>query len=277
MPGVPTKTRHKSSINKYFRKHKPPFGSCLIVFRPRWKASTSALDMHRGIDFFGEVGDPIYAMADGVVFKKGWQSSSAGYGIVIEHPIDPGVEFHPEVWGTQANKWFSYSLHLDMIEAGIEVGVAVTAGQRIGSMGQSGSTTFTHLHLETRLGGYCSLQWALASGKDPAPTDKCRQGFDPHVHPFLFMNGKALSGTHAHDNASVHEPCNGGDRKGAAARPAVEETAPLNSSYVFALRATFPRNNLAFERVLTDFGDLSFSTRRSMNATTMSTLDDLYV
>ena len=73
------------------------------TFGPRWKFSTKSLDMHRGIDFYGDVGEPVFAMADGVVLKRGWGTSSSGHQIVIEHAIAVPVVFHPEVWGTSVS------------------------------------------------------------------------------------------------------------------------------------------------------------------------------
>ena len=67
-----------------------------------------------------------------------------------------------------------------------------------------------------------------------------------------------------------------GGTNSANGRPRLEPITPLDSNYPFALRATYTRGNMAFERVLTDLGDLSFNLRRGMNATTMDTLDDLH-
>ena len=58
-------------------------------------------------------------------------------------------------------RYYSYYLHLNSIAA-LSEGDVVSKGTEIGTMGQTGDTSFTHLHFETRLVGYCSYQF-LAS------------------------------------------------------------------------------------------------------------------
>jgi murein DD-endopeptidase MepM/ murein hydrolase activator NlpD len=75
--------------------------------------------MHPGIDLAGAVGTPIYATADGVVLRAGW--NSGGYG----------------------------NLSAILVNAGDHV----TRGQQIGRMGSTGRSTGTHLHYEVRIDG----------------------------------------------------------------------------------------------------------------------------
>ena len=97
-------------------------------FGPRWG------EMHRGIDLAARSRAPIYATADGVVTRAGW---NGGYGrvVYIKHPF--GIE--------------TRYAHLARIR--VKKGQSVSRGQKIGDMGNSGRSTGTHLHYEIRVGG----------------------------------------------------------------------------------------------------------------------------
>ncbi len=90
--------------------------------------------MHTGIDFRGEVGDPVHATAAGKVTKAGWDG---GYGQLVE--ID-----HGEGLATRYG-------HLSEID--VTLGEKVRAGQVIGRLGSTGRSTGPHLHYETRVNG----------------------------------------------------------------------------------------------------------------------------
>jgi len=90
--------------------------------------------MHTGIDFRGEVGDPVYATAAGTVTAAGW---SGGYGRMVE--IDHG------------NGLATRYGHLSQIT--VAVGEKVRIGQEVGRMGSTGRSTGPHLHYETRIDG----------------------------------------------------------------------------------------------------------------------------
>jgi len=90
--------------------------------------------MHTGIDFRGEIGEPIHATAGGIVTVAGW---TGGYGKMIE--IDHG------------NGLATRYGHLSEID--VDIGQAVRAGAVIGKLGSTGRSTGPHLHYETRLNG----------------------------------------------------------------------------------------------------------------------------
>jgi murein DD-endopeptidase MepM/ murein hydrolase activator NlpD len=90
--------------------------------------------MHTGLDFRGEVGDPIHATAAGTVAAAGW---SGGYGKMVE--IDHG------------NGLTTRYGHLSQID--VDVGDKIRVGQTIGRMGSTGRSTGPHLHYETRIDG----------------------------------------------------------------------------------------------------------------------------
>ena len=89
---------------------------------------------HAGLDFKGPYGAPIYAAARGVVSFAGVRQ---GYGNCIE--IDHG------------NGLLTRYAHMSTFRA--SVGQAVSPGDAIGAIGNSGRSTGPHLHFEVRING----------------------------------------------------------------------------------------------------------------------------
>ncbi len=91
---------------------------------------------HRAIDYAARLGTPIVAIDHGAVAHAhyGW---NGGYGnmVVIDH----------------GNGFTSLYAHLSAIS--VKVGDRVRQGQLIGTMGSTGKSTGSHLHLEIRLNG----------------------------------------------------------------------------------------------------------------------------
>lgn len=90
--------------------------------------------MHYGLDMAGWPGTGIFATADGAVTKAGLNGP---YGKFIE--IDHGNGFKTRYGHMRALK--------------VSVGDSVSAGQRIGEMGNTGRVTSTHLHYEVWFAG----------------------------------------------------------------------------------------------------------------------------
>jgi murein DD-endopeptidase MepM/ murein hydrolase activator NlpD len=90
--------------------------------------------MHTGIDFRGDMGEPIHATAAGTVTNAGW---SGGYGRMVD--VDHG------------NGLATRYGHLSQID--VKVGDAIRISQVVGRMGSSGRSTGPHLHYETRIDG----------------------------------------------------------------------------------------------------------------------------
>lgn len=84
---------------------------------------------HKGIDFQASIGDPVLAVADGVVSFAGVRS---GYGNTVE--IDHG------------NGYVTRYAHNSRLER--QVGDLVRAGQEIAKAGSSGRSTGAHVHFE---------------------------------------------------------------------------------------------------------------------------------
>ena len=91
---------------------------------------------HAGTDFAGQLGTPIYAVADGTVEHVGaGKDGRSNNLIIIRHEID-GTVF--------------YSWYVHMYDDGLHVspGETVTAGQHIADIGNNGNSTGPHLHFE---------------------------------------------------------------------------------------------------------------------------------
>jgi len=97
-------------------------------------ATAGRKDRHSGIDIAGDIGDPIQAAADGRVLRI---ADHAHYGllVVIEH--DGGYA-----------TWYGHASALE-----VRKGNAVTRGQVIAHVGETGNARGTHLHFEVRRNG----------------------------------------------------------------------------------------------------------------------------
>lgn len=85
---------------------------------------------HTGVDIDGDYSSPIYAAADGVVEKAGWNTSGYGLMILIDHPNGYMTRYG------HTSKMF------------VKVGDQVKKGQVIAMVGTTGRSTGTHLHFE---------------------------------------------------------------------------------------------------------------------------------
>ncbi|MGL5719081.1 MAG: peptidoglycan DD-metalloendopeptidase family protein [Paraclostridium sp.] len=102
---------------------------------------------HRGIDFRANIGEPVYAIKDGVVETAG-VISGGGNTVTIRHSDGSISEY----------------MHLDTI--GVKPGQKVTAGINIGKAGNTGRSGGPHLHLGIKKGSR-HLDPLLALGLNP--------------------------------------------------------------------------------------------------------------
>jgi murein DD-endopeptidase MepM/ murein hydrolase activator NlpD len=89
---------------------------------------------HTGLDFNGNTGDPIHAIANGTVTSTGYDGA---YGNKTVVTLDDGTEI-----------WYCHQT-----EIYVSVGERVNGGETIGTVGATGNVTGSHLHLEVRPGG----------------------------------------------------------------------------------------------------------------------------
>lgn len=90
--------------------------------------------LHKGIDISGcGYGSPIFAVGDGIVVETGYHSSMGTY-VYVQH----------------GNNYFTQYMHLAKYT--VSVGQTVSRGQQVGTMGNSGFSTGTHLHLGVSIG-----------------------------------------------------------------------------------------------------------------------------
>jgi hypothetical protein len=221
---------------------RPPVDSALAIsstFGPRYKVSASRDDFHLGIDYYGELGTDLFAIGAGVVVgvypDGGDLFPNGGNVVVIEHAIEART-FHDQT----VDHFYAVYLHCDSIV--VALGDNVTGGQRVATMGMTGDTDFVHLHFETRVQTMCSLPYQIGH-----PDSSCALGFDPHVHPYLFVGGAN------EDSIRVEE-------------------IPADSGY--AVRYIATRGDLDLDAIETDFGVIDFDTREGIDATSITTLDN---
>jgi len=93
---------------------------------------TDSSTLHFGLDWAAPLGTPVYSVASGrVVLAE--EMLVTGNTLIIEHL--PGV--------------YSLYYHLDRID--VEVEQLVSAGEQLGTMGETGLATGSHLHWEIRV------------------------------------------------------------------------------------------------------------------------------
>lgn len=111
----------------------PAAGTVVSPFGLRqlpWEASGR---LHEGIDIQAATGEVVRAAADGVVAERG---TDPGYGrfVAIRH----------------AEGLTTLYAHLSAIDPRVTPGLALKAGEALGAIGSTGSSTGPHLHFEIR-------------------------------------------------------------------------------------------------------------------------------
>jgi murein DD-endopeptidase MepM/ murein hydrolase activator NlpD len=114
----------------------PVYGDCFASrFGSRRSYNGSEyIYYHTGLDFCGQVGQPVYAAASGIVAYTG-SLTVRGNATVIDHG-----------WGV-------YTAYMHQSEILVKAGDHVEKGQLIGLVGNTGRVEGPHLHFEVLVGG----------------------------------------------------------------------------------------------------------------------------
>ena len=112
----------------------PVNGRILSRFGEREDPFSGEGAVHTGVDISADMGTPVHAAADGIVFHAQYDG---GYGrmVVVDH-------------GNGMQTWYA---HLSRIE--VIPGQEIRRGEIVGYSGATGKVTSPHLHFEVRLGG----------------------------------------------------------------------------------------------------------------------------
>lgn len=112
----------------------PTKGWMTSSFGMRKSPFTGQRKMHEGLDIAARTGTPIYATADGIVSQS---ETAPGYGklVVIEH-------------GYGYKTYYAHNSKLL-----VKVGQRVKRGDKIAAVGNTGSSTGSHVHYEVRRNG----------------------------------------------------------------------------------------------------------------------------
>lgn len=124
---------HNDSVS--FVNPVPSGGRLSSGFGPRKSPTAGASSDHKGIDIAAPRGTPIVSSAPGRVTRVGSQQKGYGNYVYVDH--GNGVE--------------TRYAHLDT--STVQVGDRLEAGQQLGTMGSTGTSTGNHLHFEVRKNG----------------------------------------------------------------------------------------------------------------------------
>lgn len=125
-----------SSYTLNQRMYLPLDGTVTSEFGARIHPIKGNLSYHSGIDIAAPMGEPIKAAFDGVVVESEYDKWN-GYHIKIQH--DNGV----------------MTVYCHCNELFVDCGTTVDAGDKIATVGSTGSSTGPHLHFEFRINDIC--------------------------------------------------------------------------------------------------------------------------
>ncbi|MFK7928786.1 MAG: M23 family metallopeptidase [Myxococcota bacterium] len=205
-------------------------------FAPRRLIQGDRDDFHTGQDFYADKGTPVLATQGGTVFRvQPTDGDRLSNRVILAHAI-PSFEWQ----GEPIDTLYTFHGQLDTID--VVEGDDVSAGDVIGTVGDTGGVSTPHLHFEARLGTHCSLAFSTAN-----PESSCARSYDPAVNPLRILPRD--------QNLSFVLNFNEED-----------------SSELFVQTR---RNDQDWSRVETNFGTLDFDLRTGMDATSATAIDNL--
>lgn len=110
-------------------------------FGPRDSPCAGCSSFHKGLDLLPGEGTPVHAIADGVVREvSAYDDGGLGVHVVLDHTID----------GRLVSSVYA---HFQEGSLAVAVGQAVSVGDQLGAVGNTGQSTGPHLHFEILLDG----------------------------------------------------------------------------------------------------------------------------
>lgn len=170
-------------------------------FSFRIMSGKERFDFHRALDIGGTKGEPIHAIADGVLYKLIEYEGKNGLKlIVLKHKMDTPMYFHGKV----VSVYYSRYLHVDGFRVSEEAPfnfdknnpIAIKKGAIIADLGSTGSGTYDHCHLEIRIGSYYAKRtldndYAKSELENNVYHDEINKtAIDPDVNPLLFLENE---------------------------------------------------------------------------------------
>ncbi len=141
----------------------PVLGPCW--FSDTWMAPRAGGRRHEGVDIIARTGQPLYAVVDGTITRQFFDRPGSLGGNALRLTAADGTYFH-------------YA-HLSAFAEGVGLDSRVVAGQVIGYVGSTGSSSAPHLHFEYHPGGGAAV--------NPFPivkaVDGCRSTTPPTTVP----------------------------------------------------------------------------------------------
>jgi murein DD-endopeptidase MepM/ murein hydrolase activator NlpD len=123
-----------------------------VSFGDTYGAARSDVTYHHGDDIFGQLGQPLVAVADGTVFSVGWNKVGGNRLWILDG---------------QGNQF--YYAHLSAFSTAATNGARVKAGQVVGFMGNTGDARGTPYHLHFEVHPVSFLYLGYDGAVDPTP------------------------------------------------------------------------------------------------------------
>ena len=128
----------------------PVYGAASYI--DTFGAARADVSYHHGDDIFGQLGQPLVAVADGTVFSVGWNKVGGNRLWILDQ---------------QGNQF--YYAHLSAFSTAATNGAHVKAGQVVGFMGNTGDAEGTPVHLHFEVHPVSLLYLGYDGAVDPTP------------------------------------------------------------------------------------------------------------
>jgi murein DD-endopeptidase MepM/ murein hydrolase activator NlpD len=145
--GGPLKVHPKLTAGHYVF---PVYGPSSYI--DTFGAARSDVSYHHGVDVFGQLGQPLLAVADGTVFSVGWNKVGGNRLWLLDE---------------QGNQF--YYAHLSAFSTAAVNGARVKAGEVVGFMGRTGDAEGTPYHLHFEVHPVSFLYLGYDGAVDPTP------------------------------------------------------------------------------------------------------------